>query len=136
MARKKLLTEGEIRQFMKLANLRPLGKERLSEMGYGMPGARDDDMDMDMGDDMGDDMAADMGDDMDADMDVEMDMGAAGGDMVSMDDFMSALERAIEEVTGEEADVSEEPGDEEMDMGGRLGFMLFGSQLNSTFIVL
>ncbi len=37
--------------------------------------------------------------------------------MVSMDDFMSALERAIEEVTGEEADVSEEPGDEEMDMG-------------------
>ncbi len=43
MARKKLLTEGEIRQFMKLANLRPIGKERLSEMGYGCPSARRDD---------------------------------------------------------------------------------------------
>ena len=44
MARKKLLTEGEIRQFMKLANLRPIGEERLSEMGGGyMAGARDDD---------------------------------------------------------------------------------------------
>ena len=44
MARKKLLTEGEIRQFMKLANLRPIGEDRLSEMGGGyMAGARDDD---------------------------------------------------------------------------------------------
>ena len=34
MARKKLLTEGEIRQFMKLANLQPIQKARLSEMGY------------------------------------------------------------------------------------------------------
>ena len=42
MARKKLLTEGEIRQFMKLANLRPVGQNRLSEMGY--PGQRDDEM--------------------------------------------------------------------------------------------
>ena len=31
MARKKLLTEGEIRQFMKLANLRPVGRTRLNE---------------------------------------------------------------------------------------------------------
>jgi len=31
MARKKLLTEGEIRQFMKLANLRPVGQHRLNE---------------------------------------------------------------------------------------------------------
>ena len=46
MARKKLLTEGEIRQFMKLANLRPIGQQRLSEMGgmpTSMPGARDED---------------------------------------------------------------------------------------------
>ena len=113
MARKKLLTEGEIRQFMKLANLRPLGKERLSEMGMGMPGARDDEM----GDEMGMEMDAEMGDeDAEMEMDMDMDAGAGGGDMVSMDDFMSALERAIEEVTGEEADVSEEPGDEEMEM--------------------
>lgn len=68
-------------------------------------------------------------DEMGGEEDVEMDMDMAddpaeGGEMVSMDDFMSALERAIEEVTGEEADVSEEPGDEEMgmdDMGDEEG---------------
>ena len=35
MARKKLLSEGEIRQFMKLAQLRPLGQQRLSELEEG-----------------------------------------------------------------------------------------------------
>ena len=50
MARKKLLSEGEIRQFMKLANLRPIGKQRLSEMGDYMAGMRDEDDDT-MGDD-------------------------------------------------------------------------------------
>ena len=42
MARKTLLTESEIRQFMKLANLSPIRGEKLQEMGYEMPGARDD----------------------------------------------------------------------------------------------
>jgi|TARA_R110000824_G_scaffold179137_4_gene359249 hypothetical protein len=42
MARKTLLTESEIRQFMKLANLSPIGGTKLQEMGYEMPGARDD----------------------------------------------------------------------------------------------
>jgi len=42
MARKTLLTESEIRQFMKLANLSPIRSEKLQEMGYEMPGARDD----------------------------------------------------------------------------------------------
>ena len=46
MARKKLLTEGEIRQFMKLAHLRPIGKKRLSEYGAGYPGQRDDELEM------------------------------------------------------------------------------------------
>ena len=118
MARKKLLSEGEIRQFMKLANLRPIGHKRLSEM-YDMPGARDeedelrDELDA-TEDELGDEdaLADEEGDELDA---MAMD-DAGGGDMVSMDDFMSALERAIEDVTGEEADVSEEPGDEEVEM--------------------
>ena len=123
MARKKLLTEGEIRQFMKLANLGPIGSERLSEMGMGYAGARDEEM----GDDMPvDDMAPEEGgaEDMEMDMDMDMDADAGGAGMVSMDDFMSALERAIEEVTGEEADVSEEPGeegDEDMEMDMDMG---------------
>ena len=33
--RKKLLTEGEFRRFMKLANMGPVGDQRLSEIGYG-----------------------------------------------------------------------------------------------------
>jgi hypothetical protein len=115
MARKKLLTEGEIRQFMKLANLQPIQKARLSEMGYA--GARDEEMpeppeeDPMMGDEMGDEM----------DMEMDIDAEEGPGDMVSMEDFMSALERAIEEVTGEEADVSEEPGDEDIDMDMEMG---------------
>ena len=40
MARKKLLSESEIRQFMKLANIKPL-----QEMGGYMPGMRDEEED-------------------------------------------------------------------------------------------
>ena len=128
MARKKLLSEGEIRQFMKLANLRPISKVRLSE--YGMhPGARDEEVEAELGateDELGaeDELADDEGDELAmADDELAMD-DAAGGEMVSMEDFMSALERAIEEVTGEEADVSEEPGEEEevdMEMDMEMG---------------
>jgi len=54
MARKKLLSEGEIRQFMKLAQLRPLGQHRLSELeegGMHYAGDRDvDEADPMMGD--------------------------------------------------------------------------------------
>lgn len=35
MARKTLLTESELRRFMKLATISPLGANRLEEMGYG-----------------------------------------------------------------------------------------------------
>ena len=122
MARKKLLTEGEIRQFMKLANLRPVGKQRLSEM---YPGARDEE-ETELAGELGaeDAIADEEGDELGA-MDDEMamddiDAEPEGGGMVSMDDFMSALEQAIEDVTGEEADVSEDPGEEEeveMEMG-------------------
>jgi hypothetical protein len=61
-----------------------------------------------------DPMADEEGDELAPD-DAEMDMGAeeGPGGMVSMEDFMAALEQAIEEVTGEEAAVSEEPGGEE-----------------------
>ena len=42
MARKTLLTESEIRRFMKLARMNPLGKGRMQEYGA-YPGARDED---------------------------------------------------------------------------------------------
>lgn len=113
MARKKLLTEGEIRQFMKLANLRPIGKGRLGEMGYPTPppGAGGDELEMDAEEEVPLDDGAPAELEMDAEE--EVDVAPEGGGMVSMDDFMAALEQAIEEVTGEEADVSEDPGEEE-----------------------
>ncbi len=135
MSRKTLLTEAEVRQFLKLANIGPVGDVKLAEMYAEDPGARDDedmmdeeemdmeDAEMDMGDaemDMGD-AEMDMGDDeMDAEMGMDADAGA--GQMVSVDDFLSALEGALEDVLGDEVTVDSdeeeadlEGGEEEMD---------------------
>lgn len=129
MARKKLLTESEIRRFMKLANVAPVGNKRLREM-YDVPGTRDDkeelafrDMmeqeeeEMDLEGPMGDELPAEMPEEPMGDDDMgidDMDMGmGAEGDMISISDFMSALEDALESVTGQ--DVSTEIGmDDEM----------------------
>ena len=129
MARKKLLTESEIRRFMKLANVAPVGNKRLSEM-YDTPGTRDEeekepamrdmmeqeeeemDMEMDMEEPMGDELPAEMPEEPMGDDDMDMGMGAEG-DMISISDFMSALEDALESATGQE--VSSEIGmDDEM----------------------
>lgn len=120
MARKTLLTEAELRSFMKLAELRPLGDDRIEEMYGNMPDVNEEDeLERELGatedelgaedrvaDEEGDELA-DMGDDMDMDMDMGAD--AAGG-MVSVDDFMGALEAALEDVLGEP--VSTEMDDE------------------------
>ena len=103
MSRKTLLTESEIRKFLKLANLGAVGDAKIQEM-YGMPGDRDEEedmmgeeeeMEMDMGapeeeGDMDMDMGAEDEPKMDMDMDAAEDEGAAGG-MVSVEDFMGAL---------------------------------------------
>ena len=137
MARKPLLTESEIRSFMKLAELRPIGEDKIAEM-YGMkPGARDEDdaaaedgmddgpsmeMDLDMDDDKGD-----MEIDMDMDAEPAMDMGG-DSKMVSIDDFMSALEGALEDVLGEPVstemdDPMMEEEDEDEDPPGTRNYM-------------
>ena len=128
MSRKNLLTESEVRQFLKLANIGPVGDAKLTEMYGAMPGARDDEEESPM-DDLGDmdDAEMDMGDaEMDMD-DAEMDMdagGDAGSQMVSVDDFLSALEGALEDVLGDEVtvdsdeeDAADDMDDAEMDMG-------------------
>ena len=130
MARKTLLTENELRQFMKLANLTPIGQVKLTELGYNdlgeemaPPGELEDYAADDLADDSleGDEEAA--GDEMEADMEMGADMeepapaGAPG--MVAVDDFMAALESALEDVLGEP--VSTEMDDElgaEDDMEG------------------
>ena len=42
MAHKKLLTEAEIRRFMKLATIGGVGDNKIQEYGMNMPGARDE----------------------------------------------------------------------------------------------
>lgn len=125
MARNKLLTESQVRQFMKLANLAPLSDNYIRQEGYGMvPGARDEeDVDVAMAD-------VEVGpEDEDLDLDVAMadepleepeaDLGMEDeGRMVPLDAFLDALEQAVEEVTGEETaaefvDVEEPPAEEE-----------------------
>ena len=136
MARRKqkqLLSEGEMRRFMKLAKISPI-----NEMEH--PGMRDDDAEkedepgmrdymqeqeeeemevsadeMEMGapDAEAPEMDMDMEPEMDMDMEPEMamDMPAAGG-TVDIEDFMNALERALEDVTGEEVSTEMDLDDE------------------------
>ena len=91
MARKKLLSEGEIRQFMKLANLRPIGQERLSEMGD-YAGARDEEDDM-----MGDEPALEMDAEVEVDADEIDDTEDMDDAMDDMDDDALEMEPAGEE---------------------------------------
>ena len=133
MARKTLLTENELRQFMKLANLTPIGQAKLNEFGYNdleeeeaPPGELEDYAADDLADDTlkGDEEAAH--DELEADAELGDEMGLddaapeAGGGMVAVDDFMAALESALEDVLGEP--VSTEMDDElgaEDDLEGR-----------------
>ncbi len=126
MARKKLLTEGEIRQFMKLANLRPIGKQRLSEMGDHMAGARDDEdeddelrRDLDATEDeLGDEdrVADEEGAELDA-MDDEMAMDDMGGDP-EKEQMLADVVMAVADALGisDQVDVEGAPGDDEVEM--------------------
>ena len=122
MARKTLLNESELRRFMKLARLTPVGTGRLSEMGYGHDEEDDleeqEDLEMDVELDAGGeeeelDVDAELGGDELGDEELglgdEEDLGGdEGSRTVSVDDFMSALEDALE-------DVLEEPVGVDMD---------------------
>jgi len=137
MSRKTLLTETEIRQFLKLANLGAVGDTRIQEMSMS-PDLEDleeeagpEELDKFAADDLEDDTA--LGDEeaaadeieADSEVDAEMggDMGAApdGEQMVSVSNLMSALEGALEDVIGEpvetEVDMEQVPADDdEMEM--------------------
>jgi hypothetical protein len=120
MARKTLLTEGEIRQFMKLANLGPLGNEKIQEMG-GMPYNRDEEEAM--GDELSDmdseaDREGDEIDDLEGDLDVaddeiaddDMDMSGIGDD--EKQDMMADVVQAVADALGISDQVSIEAGSE------------------------
>lgn len=132
MAHKTLLTEGEIRQFLKLANLKNVGDDKIQEYGGMMPGERDeeavdmvamDDEAPPMDDDMPpmDDDAGDMADDAD---DMDMDAGAMGGmDDTEREEVLADVVAAVAQALGIEDRVNVEAGEEDamddmdMDMG-------------------
>ena len=142
MARKTLLTESEIRQFMKLANLKPL--QEMGGLGYEeeeeeLPGARDymqeqeeeeleidaeeapapeggEEMEMDVGAEMGDEPAGDM--EMDMDMGAEDDMGDMGMEGGKEEQFADIVDK-LADLLGLDADV-EVGGEEEMELGGEV----------------
>ena len=125
MARKTLLTEGEIRQFMKLANLTPLGHGRIEEMGFGVNEElppEEEEMEMGAGMPPGlEDEPGGLEDEAPEELGMDDEMGdaegGAGPGMISVDDLMSALKAALEEVTGEtvSAEVDDDLGDPDAD---------------------
>ena len=149
MARKTLLTEAEIRQFMKLANIKPLQEMGMKplpvgqrddelEEGYGtLPGIRDKDEDLmeeeeeelevdapapEGGEEM--EMDAEMGEEPAGDMEMDMDMGAEDdmGDMGmegGKEEQFADIVDKLADLLGLDADV-EVGGDEEMEMGGEV----------------
>lgn len=123
MSRKTLLTETQVRQFLKLANLSHVGDQRLAEMGAlsQLMGGRDEEDELEdelhaTEDELGaeDSLADEEGAELD---DLEGDLGApeGGGETVSVDDFMSALETALEDVLGEPTTVDMDAGEEEVE---------------------
>ena len=129
MARKKLLTEGEIRQFMKLANLRPIGQERLSEYGMSPPGQRDDEKgdEMDLGGEMGEPEPSPMEDEAppvddelppvgDEDVGPEVDEDLAQELAQGFADVMQDVLGVAVEVEGDAAPVEDEMGDMEAEV--------------------
>ena len=120
MSKKKLLEEGTVRQFMKLANLKPLASGFINEMGYGMhekdlyeqeeeelegelPPEADAEMDMDM--DMAADEEAPM-DDMDMDMEAEEESALAGVSEEVVEELIGVVADALAGATGVEIDVT------------------------------
>ena len=122
MSKKKLLEEGTVRQFMKLANLKPLASDFITET-YGHSGMEEDlyeqeeeemkdELPPEAGAEMDMDMAADEEDPMDMDMDMDAEEGGAlaGVSEEVVEELISVVADALAGATGVEIDVT---GDEE-----------------------
>jgi hypothetical protein len=132
MSKKKLLEEGTVRQFMKLANLKPLASDFITE-NYGMdeeedPGGRsygqhqmmeqeeeDEMLPPEAGAEMDMDMASDEEAPMDTDMDAEegAEGALAGVDSETVEALVTAITTALEDATGVDIAVTGDGGGEE-----------------------
>ena len=130
MARKKLLTESEIRRFMKLANMGAIGDTRIGGLSLQEQpaplGGEEEEMgaEIEMGAPEGGEEEVAVEDEMEIEepMGDEMDLGGEGaGVQVSLEDFMSAFETALEDATGEEVTIEmgeDVEAEEEVDLEG------------------
>ena len=136
MKKDNMLNESTIRRFMKLATIDGLSDkfvaenldETTEEVEEGRMRKRDDEDEMREGeeeevdegmrgdDEEMDEVALEEEEEMEMDMEMDAEEPAAGG-MVSVDQLMSALERALEDVLGQEVDVSQDDDEMDMDMG-------------------
>tara|TARA_Y100000310_G_C20599082_1_gene772050 strand:- start:129 stop:770 length:642 start_codon:yes stop_codon:yes gene_type:complete len=134
MSKKNLLNESQIRQFMKLASLEPLtpgfvrglaensaSEEELEEVRNGSPAPGLDSARRGHGRGRGpedrleeeevvDDLETEIGDDMaaaelDVEEPVEMEPEGDEGRLIAVDDFLAALESALEDVMGDEVEI-------------------------------
>jgi len=124
MARKTLLTESEVRRFMKLANMGPLGSERLEEISYLDEAGEEDELEADLGaedefaDEEGADLDAledepmdDLGGDVEEEMDPELEEKLKSAIMAIADEWNMGDMVSVEEVPGDD-----EEGLEDADM--------------------
>jgi hypothetical protein len=132
MARKTLLTESEVRRFMKLANMGPLGSERLEEISYLDEAGEEDELEADLGaeDEFADEEGAeldaledepldDLGGDVEEEMDPELEEKLKSAIMAIADEWKMGDIVSIEEVPGDDEEGLED-ADVAMDleMGG------------------
>ena len=121
MSNKNLLNESTIRKFMKLASIEPLASDFLGRIQESEEELEESTEELEEStEELEEDAAiAEMGDDAvyqdDEELDMELDMDAepaaeegAAGEMLSMADFMSVLEKALEDFLGEPAEVEYE----------------------------
>lgn len=127
MARKTLLNEQEVRKFLKLANIKTVGEEKIQEMYGDQPGARDmemndeeapEELEVAMDDEPGDNDELEVAVD-DAEVDVADD-GADDLDVSEREEIMADVVAAVAQALGIEDRVDIEAGEEDamaMDMG-------------------
>jgi hypothetical protein len=130
MSKKKLLEEGTVRQFMKLANLKPLtsgfiNENYMDEELYEQEEEMEDELPPEAGmeDEMDMDMASDEEAPMDMDMEAEGESALAGVSEEVVEELIGVVANALASATGVEIDVTggEEgmegmEGEEGMDM--------------------
>jgi hypothetical protein len=116
--RKTLLTESEIRRFMKLADMGAVGTKRMESL---YPGARDEEEEL--GVELGaeeEELAMEPALEPEPEGELEvpeepldgLEGDVGGADTISIADFVSALEQAVEEVTGQPTTADLDAGEE------------------------